>query len=84
MNFWQAVLAHLSKNWEAYSISVSAIAAAAVSEMPSKFPRTIDDWWGWARATFQTAIPIRFRPPASSQLDSQKQGSTTQTETTSA
>lgn len=58
----EAILSHVSKNWEAYSAGAGALALATIICMPVKFPRSLDDWWTWLRNSLQTAIPARHAP----------------------
>lgn len=61
---WQALIAHISKNWEAYSSATGLIVLAGIAMMPEKRPQTLDEWWAWFRNTLQTATPARFHPPS--------------------
>jgi hypothetical protein len=55
--FWQAIAAHIEKNWEAYSAVAGAIVLASIACMPASPPKSFADLWIWARNALQTAIP---------------------------
>jgi hypothetical protein len=61
--FWNAVLTHIEKNWEAYSAAASLVGLGAISNMPHNRPKTLDDLWTWLRGTLQTASPTRAGTP---------------------
>ena len=60
---WNAIVDHVSRNWEAYSGALGALTLATIVCMPAKMPRTLDELWAWARSSLQTAIPARHAPP---------------------
>ena len=67
MSFWQAafnaIVAHVEKNWEFYSSGAALLGIGAITSMPVVRPKTLDDLWTWARNTLQAATPARFHAP---------------------
>ena len=57
MTTLQLLEQHIEKNWEIYTAFASAVTIAAVCTMPETFPKTIQEWWSWARNSLQTAVP---------------------------
>ena len=57
MSGWDVIVAHVEHNWEIYTAAASAITIAAICCWPEKIPASAQDWWTWARSTFQMAVP---------------------------
>ena len=57
VNTLALIEAHIEHNWEIYMATLSAIVIAAICCWPEKIPASAQDWWTWARSTFQTAVP---------------------------
>ena len=56
--FWQAVIAH----WQSLGLGSGVLIFAIIACWPEKIPACAQDWWTWARSSFQTAIPTRVHP----------------------
>jgi len=55
--FWNAIVHHLTSNYEAYIMGLTLWAVALGKSMPEKFPTSVQEWWSWFRASVQTVLP---------------------------
>lgn len=56
---WQAILHNLAQHLTEASVGSGVLLIAIISHWPEQIPRTMQDWWTWARNSFQGALPIR-------------------------
>lgn len=57
MSFWNAIVNHLTGNYEAYIVAIIAFLMAVGKSMPQNRPKTLDDLWAWLRSSVQTVLP---------------------------
>ncbi len=53
---------NIVRNWPAYSAALGVLFVAAVSTMPPRIPKTVQECWEWMRESLQTAIPAARHP----------------------
>ncbi len=54
----QAISSELARHAQAYGLGSGVLLLAVVARWPETIPHSAQEWWTWARDSFQTAMPI--------------------------
>src|ERR1700677_570231 len=53
---WGAIGGHVARHAEGYGLGAGALGLAVVKNWPPVVPKSLQDWWTWARGSAQTAL----------------------------